>query len=119
MNPAAPRRVLPVIVMAQFAGTSLWFAVNAVMPDLQRAFGWPDHAVGTLTSSLQLGFIAGTLVFALLAVADRYSARRVFLWCALAGSAATLMAWWHAAQFGALKITKIEEMQRSGTHGGL
>ena len=51
-------------------GTSLWFAVNAVMPDLQRELGWPTSAVGTLTSSLQFGFILGTLVFSLLAVAD-------------------------------------------------
>jgi len=88
-----PRRVLPVIVCAQFAGTSLWFAVNAVMPDLQRELGWPAETVGTLTSALQLGFILGTLVFALLAVADRYPARRVFLWCSLAGAACTVGAW--------------------------
>ena len=64
----APRHVLPVIVLAQCAGTSAWFAVNAVMPDLQQAFGWPAQAVGTLTSAVQLGFIVGTLVFALLAL---------------------------------------------------
>jgi len=88
-----PPRVLPVLVAAQFAGTSLWFAVNAVMPDLQRELGWPAAAVGTLTSALQLGFIAGTLVFALLAVADRHSARRVFLLCSLAGAGCTVGAW--------------------------
>jgi MFS family permease len=85
--------VLPVLVSAQFAGTSPWFAVNAVMPDLQREFGWPAAAVGTLTSALQLGFIVGTLVFALLAVADRFSARRVFLLCSLASAGCTLGAW--------------------------
>jgi len=82
----APRRVLPVVVLAQLAGTSPWFAVNAVMPDLQREFGWPAAAVGTLTSAVQLGFIVGALLFALGAVADRYPARRVFLACALAGA---------------------------------
>ena len=87
MMTAPPRRVLPVLVLAQFAGTSLWFAVNAVMPDLQREFGWPATAVGTLTSALQLGFIVGTLVFALLTIADRYAPRRVFLACSLAGAA--------------------------------
>lgn len=99
---AVPRRVLPVLVLAQFAGTSLWFAVNAVMPDLQRAFGWPADAVGTLTSTLQIGFIAGTLVFALLAIADRFSARKVFLFCALAGAACTVGAWWQVHAFHAL-----------------
>ena len=88
-----PRHILPVLVAAQFAGTSLWFAVNAVMPDLQRELGWATSAVGALTSALQLGFIVGTLVFALLAIADRFSARRVFLVCALAGAACTVGAW--------------------------
>jgi DHA1 family inner membrane transport protein len=90
---AVPRRILPVIVLSQFAATSLWFAVNAVMPDLQQAWGWPAAAVGRLTSAVQLGFVAGTLVFALLMVADRFSPSRVFLVCAVLGAlvnAATL-----------------------------
>ena len=99
---SVPRHVLPVLVLAQFAGTSLWFAVNAVMPDLQREFGWPATAVGTLTSALQAGFIAGTLVFALLAIADRFAPRRVFLVCALAGAGCTVGAWAMVSDFGAL-----------------
>lgn len=98
----APRRVLPAIVLAQFLGTSSWFAVNAVMPDLQRSFGWPASAVGTLTSAVQIGFIVGTLVFALLAVADRFAARQVFLLCSLAGAACTLAAAEFASSFTAL-----------------
>lgn len=103
MNPpAVPRHILPVLVIAQFAGTSLWFAVNAVMPDLQRELGWPTSAIGPLTSSLQFGFILGTLVFALLAIADRFSARRVFLVCALAGAACTVGAWAMVRHYEAL-----------------
>jgi MFS family permease len=97
-----PRHILPVLVTAQFAGTSLWFAVNAVMPDLQRELGWANAAVGTLTSALQLGFIVGTLVFALLAIADRFSARHVFLLCALAGAACTVGAWAMVRDYTAL-----------------
>ncbi len=95
----APRHVLPAIVVAQFAGTSLWFAVNAVMPDLQRALGLAPDAVGSLTSAVQLGFIAGTLVFALAAIADRHSPRAVFLLCSVAGAAcnATAALWPAAA----------------------
>jgi MFS family permease len=98
----APRRVLPLLVLAQFAGTSPWFAVNAVMPDLQQAYGWPDSTLGTLTSAVQAGFILGTLVFALGGVADRFNARRVFLACALAASACTLAALAFAGHLGAL-----------------
>ncbi len=99
-----PARVLPVIVLAQLAGTSPWFAVNAVMPDLQRDFGWAAADVGTLTSAVQLGFIGGTLVFSLLAIADRFSARRVFLLCSLAGAACTLAGAWSAGSFHSLLV---------------
>ncbi len=99
-----PRHVLPLLVLAQLGGTSLWFAVNAVMPDLQRSYGWPATAVGTLTSALQFGFILGTLVFALLAIADRFSAPRVFLVCALSGALSTVGAWAMVDDFRALLL---------------
>src|SRR3954471_18182727 len=86
MSIAVPRRILPVIVLSQFAGTSLWFAVNAVMPDLNRAWGLPVASVGTLTSAVQLGFVAGTLVFAFLMLADRFPPPRLFLLCCLAAA---------------------------------
>jgi MFS family permease len=72
------------------------------MPDLQRGFGWPAAAVGTLTSAVQFGFIAGALLFALLALADRLPARWLFLGCALVSAGCTLAATWTAASFGAL-----------------
>lgn len=86
--PAVPAQILPTIVVSQFAATSLWFAGNAVMPDLQRSAGLPASAVGDVTIAVQLGFIAGTLVFAWLAIADRYSPRIVFFLCSLAGASA-------------------------------
>ncbi|MBS1218326.1 MAG: transporter [Proteobacteria bacterium] len=85
-----PAHILPVIVASQFAGASLWFAGNAVLGDLQRAWGLAPEALGYITSAVQSGFICGTLVFAFLAVADRCSPRLVFLLCALAGAAANL-----------------------------
>lgn len=105
--PRAPRRVLPVIVLAQLLGTAPWFAVNAVMPDLQRAHGWSPEAVGSLTSALQLGFIGGTLVFALLALADRVSARLVFLACALAAAGCTLAAAAAAPSFSTVLMWRV------------
>jgi hypothetical protein len=87
---APPRRILPVIIASQFAGTSLWFAGNAVLADLQRAWGLPAEALGYTTSAVQLGFILGTLAFAFFAVSDRVSPRIVFFVCSLAGAAANL-----------------------------
>ena len=99
--------MLPTLVLAQLAGTSPWFAVNAVMPELQRAYGYSEAAVGTLSSALQLGFIAGTLVFALLALADRFSARRLFLLSTLAAAGCTLAAAAMAHSYSGLLVWRV------------
>ena len=81
-----PPWILPVIVFSQFAGTSLWFAGNAVLPELQREWNLPADSLGYITSAVQFGFIAGTLVFAFCAIADRYSPRIVFFACSVLGA---------------------------------
>ncbi|MEP4534403.1 MAG: MFS transporter [Cyclobacteriaceae bacterium] len=81
---------LPIIVLSQFCCTSLWFAGNAIMPALTEAFGLPASALGHLTSAVQLGFILGTLSFAVLAIADRFSPSKVFFVCSVLGSAVNL-----------------------------
>ncbi|KYG73013.1 MFS transporter [Roseivirga echinicomitans] len=87
MTLQVPKRVLPTIVFAQFAGTSLWFAGNAILKELQLEWQLPADALATVTSSVQLGFILGTFIFALLSIADRFRPSLVFLACALLGSA--------------------------------
>jgi predicted MFS family arabinose efflux permease len=77
-----------VIVASQFAGTSLWFAGNAALSGLQRDWGLAPEALGYVTSAVQLGFVAGTLVFAFFALSDRFSPRRVFFLCSLLGALA-------------------------------
>jgi MFS family permease len=85
-----PRHVLPTIVAAQFAGTSLWFAGNAVLPELRAAYGLPADLLGPLTIAVQLGFIVGTLLYAASRVVDRVSPRLVFLASSLAGALCNL-----------------------------
>ena len=81
-----PKRILPVIVLSQFCCTSLWFAGNSVMNDLVSNFHLEESALGHLTSAVQFGFISGTLLFALFAIADRFSPSKVFLASALIGA---------------------------------
>lgn len=72
-----PGHILPLIIVSQFAGTSLWFVGNAILPDIQRQL----HIAGTpgnITSVVQFGFIAGTLLFAIFSIADRFSASTTF-----------------------------------------
>ena len=85
-KPKTPRYILPVIVLAQFCCTSLWFAGNGVIGELITSFNLPPGSLGHLTSAVQLGFISGTLIFAMLAIADRYSPSKVFFVSALAGA---------------------------------
>ncbi len=101
-----PVWILPVIVLSQFAGTSLWFAGNAVMADLQRDWDLSAHALGDMTSAVQLGFIAGTLAFAFFTIADRYSPRRVFFACSLLGAAANLALYVAARDFAVLLASR-------------
>lgn len=78
--------ILPVITAATFAGTSLWFAGNAVVRDLQKAWVLGDDLVAYITSSVQVGFIVGTAVFAFAGLADQYPPGRVFCVCCLVGA---------------------------------
>lgn len=87
---AAPSRharyAIAVIVLAELFGASLWFSTNAVADALHAAWGVTAVGLGHLTSAVQLGFIVGTLLFALSGLADRFSASRIFAVCAVAGA---------------------------------
>lgn len=82
-----PRHILPIIVIAQFFCTSLWFAGNAIIPDLVVTLNLEPSATGNITSAVQLGFILGTLVYAVLTIADRFNPSNVFCLSALLGAA--------------------------------
>ena len=86
MSTPIPKHILPIIVIAQFCGTSIWFAGNAVLSNLPPDWNISDDQLGSVTSSVQLGFIVGTLVFAFFALSDRFSARKIFLFCAAFGA---------------------------------
>ncbi|MBI4430077.1 MAG: MFS transporter [Ignavibacteriales bacterium] len=96
--------IIPVIIISQFAGTSLWFAGNAILPDLQRQWGLIPESLGAITSSVQFGFIVGTLIFAFFAIADRYSPRIVFLVFSLLGATFNLGVYLVALDFDTLLV---------------
>jgi len=85
-----PARILPTIIFSQFAGSSVWFAGNAVLPDIQQNWNLPSESVGWITSAVQLGFIIGTLIFAVFAIADRLAASKTFFVSCLFSALATL-----------------------------
>ncbi len=80
-------RAIAIIIVAELFGTSLWFSANASAPDLARDWGLTTSDIGLLTNAVQLGFIAGTLGFALSGLADRFAASRIVAVCAFLGAA--------------------------------
>ena len=86
MTATHTKKILPVIVLSQFAGTSLWFVGNAVLPELKQTLHLSQYAVSLVTSAVMLGFIAGTLVFAFFSLADRFSPVKLFFISSLLGA---------------------------------
>lgn len=74
--------ILPVIIFSQFACTSLWFAGNAIVGDLAKYHDLEPGLTGLMLSTVQLGFILGTLLFAAMMLVDRFSPSKLFLGCA-------------------------------------
>lgn len=79
------KRILPIIVSAQFLCTSLWFAGNAINADMARELSLDQHFLAHLTSAIQFGFIIGTLVFAIFTISNRFSPSVVFFVSAILG----------------------------------
>ncbi|HSH06961.1 MAG TPA: MFS transporter [Burkholderiales bacterium] len=81
------RLAVPLIVLAQLFGTSLWFSANAAADSLVREWGLSTGDIGLLTNAVQLGFISGTFGFAFSGLADRFPASRIVAVCAALGAA--------------------------------
>lgn len=88
MTSKIPKRILPTIIFSQFAGTSLWFAGNAIIGELQADWELPAGAIASVTSAVMFGFIIGTFAFALFSIADRFKPSVVFFICAVLGALA-------------------------------
>ena len=71
------------VSVAVLLGMSAWFTASAVSPVLQERWGLSSSQVGWLTTLVQLGFVAGTAVAAVLNLADVVPSRWYFALSAL------------------------------------
>src|SRR4051812_12073607 len=81
-------RVLTLLAFSELLGMSLWFSASAVTPQLRSIWGLTTAQAGWLTTIVQLGFVCGTAMAALLNLADLVPAGRLFSVSALLGSIA-------------------------------
>jgi MFS family permease len=84
-------RTLALLAAAVSLGMSLWFTASAIAPQLQAAWGLSAQEIGWLTTAVQLGFVAGTAVAAVLNLADVIPARGYFAVSALLGAVANAL----------------------------
>lgn len=84
-------RTLLLLALAELLGMAVWFSASAVVPALTDAWSLSDSGRAWLTMSVQVGFVAGAFGSALLNLADRISARRLFTASALLAALATCL----------------------------
>ena len=79
-NTGATRtRSLVFLLLAQVAVMTTWFATTASLAAMRQSWTLTPFQEGLTTSSVQAGFVGGTITSALLSAADRYELRNLFM----------------------------------------
>ncbi len=86
--PAGKWTQVSLLALAETLAMGLWFSASAVVPQLHAAWNLSTAGQAWMIMSVQLGFVAGALASALLNLADRVSARKLFAASALVGALA-------------------------------
>jgi MFS family permease len=80
-------RNVSLLALAALLGMSVWFSASAVVPQLTVEWKLSGALQSWLTTSVQLGFVAGALLSSLLTLSDRLPAQRLLAVSALAAAA--------------------------------
>lgn len=84
-------RTLALLSVAELLGMSVWFSASAVVPVLTDEWSLSGSGQAWLTMSVQIGFVLGALGSAVLNLADRVPARKLFAVSALLAALATVL----------------------------
>lgn len=90
MTTAGRRASLTILMVSQVAAMSTWFATTAAMASIKAGWALSPLHEAVLTSSVQAGFVAGTLASAFFSLADRVDLRILFSFSAAVAGAANL-----------------------------
>lgn len=89
MNPKW--RSIALLCGCQVLVLALWFSASAAVPSLSREYSLAPLQIALFTSSVQIGFVAGTLVSAVLTLADRLRPKLFFTASAMCAAAANAL----------------------------
>ena len=82
--------MLLVLAIAELLAMAPWFSASAVAPSIARVWHLSPATTAWLTISVQIGFVAGAVISAMLTLADRLSARRLVAGSATVAAVATV-----------------------------
>lgn len=87
-RPAGGKRLnVALLSLASLLTFTLWFSASAVVPQLTVAWNLSEAQRSWMTMSVQIGFVVGALLSALINLPDRMPGHRLFAASALAGAA--------------------------------
>ncbi|MFC7133966.1 MULTISPECIES: MFS transporter [Salinibaculum] len=84
-------RMLALVGVAELFAMTLWFSASAVGPELADLWNLTGAETAWLTNAVQLGFVVGALLSAVLTIADTIRPRYLFAGSAFAGAGATAL----------------------------
>jgi MFS family permease len=88
--PVGQKQALAAIATSQLLVLTLWFSASAVAPQLEEQWQLTSGEATGLTLAVQIGFVTGALLSALLSIADIVPARRLFVLAGVAGAGVNL-----------------------------
>ena len=84
-------RTLLLLAVAELLAMGLWFSASVAIPVLTAAWRLDDAGKAWLTISVQIGFVVGSLISALLNLSDRIPSHRLFTISALLAALSTAL----------------------------
>jgi MFS family permease len=83
-----------VLAVAEVLAMAVWFSASTVLPQLKLEWSLSTSQQSWMTMSVQVGFVVGAVVSAVVNLADLVSARRLFAWSAFAAALVTAAIPW-------------------------
>jgi MFS family permease len=106
MNQNSAWKPMCLLAAGTLFAMSLWFSASAVVPVLSKLWNLSDSTAAWLTLSVQLGFVVGTLLSAILNLSDIINPRTFLVICAIAAAISNALLSWIAQDAGSAIVLR-------------
>jgi MFS family permease len=116
---ASPRAGSQLVLLAgaMILGMTPWFSATVASPGMIAEWGTESTTSAWLTIAVQVGFVIGTFLSAVLLLSDRFSARRLAATSSLVAAVATaLLVWRHTGPTAAIALRGITGIALAGVY---